>query len=178
LWTHAPFKTILEPSRILSLCSGIEASYRLINLPPTGLGAVPLAPWIFWTIWTARNKKLLEDRTISPPKALQQTIIQAREWSITQQTSSKPSPPTRVQTIRKIDTSYTQIYTDAAWKAETKEAGFGWIIKSHLHEADLSNQSLARNIRSALTAEALAMLLALQQAKDLGLTPRSIPTRS
>ncbi|CAB80427.1 putative protein [Arabidopsis thaliana] len=38
--------------------------------------------------------------------------------------------------------------------------------------------SSARNIRSALTAEALAMLLALQQAKDLGFTSLSIASDS
>lgn len=93
-------------------------------------------------------------------------------------TLPKPPPGSRLQNKCQIDTVDAQICTDAAWKAETKDAGFGWIIKSHLLAADLHNQSSARSIRSPLTAEALAMSLALQQAKDLGFTSLSIASDS
>ena len=174
-WNLAPFKNIFEPSRILSLRSGIEASNRLITLPPSGLVEPPLAPWIFWTIWTSRNKKIFEDRSISAEEALLQTILSAREWINAQTPLPQPSPLWQSKETWSTDTGSSQIFTDAAWKAE---AGFGWIIKSHLLDSQIPNHSAANNVRSALMAEAMAMLLALQQVKSLSLNSLSIASDS
>jgi len=79
LWEAAPFKSPVDSSRVTSLRVRIESSRRLINLPPTGLGLTPLSPWILWTIWTCRNKRIFEQKQISIPDALSQAVAQARE---------------------------------------------------------------------------------------------------
>ena len=158
IWEKAPFKISFSSPRISSLRKGLESSKLLINLPPTGLGEVPLLPWILWTIWTSRNKQIFEQKQISESDALSQAISQAREWSVAQLVSTQ-SPQQRLpDQIDEIGLDTIRCFTDAAWNADTKEAGFGWIFTDFLCNTKRQGSSSASNVRSPLMAEAMALL--------------------
>ncbi|KAG7568486.1 Ribonuclease H domain, partial [Arabidopsis thaliana x Arabidopsis arenosa] len=56
----------------------------------------------------------------------------------------------------------------AAWREETKSAGFGWVYTNRFSKLDRSESASASNIGSPLMAEAVALFLAQQQALALG----------
>ena len=80
IWNVAPFKNTLSVDHISSLRAGIKASKLLICLPPSGLAAGPLLPWIVWAIWVARNQKIFNNKISSPMETLTHAISLAREW--------------------------------------------------------------------------------------------------
>jgi len=52
VWEQAPFKTSLSASRITSMKMGLEVSWLLVNVPPTGIEHGLLFPWTLWNLWT------------------------------------------------------------------------------------------------------------------------------
>ncbi|CAL9242378.1 unnamed protein product [Arabidopsis halleri] len=84
VWELAPVKTPLALNRISSFRDLVENAKFLQCLPPCGLGEGPLFPWILWTIWLARNKKIFNDRAVSPREAITQAIFLARDWFVAQ----------------------------------------------------------------------------------------------
>ncbi|CAA7021817.1 unnamed protein product [Microthlaspi erraticum] len=84
----APFTNTLDFSS-LSFGDSVKELKRLICLPPLGITTGPLFPWICWTIWSAWNYRIFEDRSFSPDdtalKAIQdaETAITRAEWVFT-----------------------------------------------------------------------------------------------
>ncbi|CAL9234264.1 unnamed protein product, partial [Arabidopsis halleri] len=74
VWENAPCKASLDTNQLSTFRTGFEASKLLTCLPPTGLGDGPISPWIFWSIWTTRNKKLFNDRLLQPMDVITQAI--------------------------------------------------------------------------------------------------------
>ncbi|CAL9222593.1 unnamed protein product, partial [Arabidopsis halleri] len=136
VWDQAPFKHSLNPSQITSMKLGIEASKRLLCLPPTGLGDGSLLPWILWMIWVCRNKKIFEQKHLSSLDVLSQAITQAKEWTAAQ--SIDPISKSRLHTspITSTSADTIQCFSDAAWREESKEAGFGWVFLDHLSKSE------------------------------------------
>ena len=134
VWEESPFKQIPWFGLNTSLRTVIEASRNFVALPPTGLTNGALFPWILWSIWTTRNKKIFEDRQVKPAEVITQALVQAREWLTAQRaiTSSQsirvpaPSPALQMDTI--------QVFSDAAWKEESHKAGFGWVMLDRLRD--------------------------------------------
>jgi len=178
IWEQAPFKHPIDPSRIITLRKGIESSKLLINLPPTGLGGGPLFPWIMWTIWTCRNKRIFEQKQIGPSDAISQAVSQAREWLAAQILINQPPHPRIPYPIDEIEVDTIRVYTDVAWRAETKEAGFGWIYKDFSCNSERQGKSSSSNVRSPLMAEAMTVFLAIQQAIVLGYKKISLASDS
>ncbi|CAL9242435.1 unnamed protein product [Arabidopsis halleri] len=104
---------------------------KLLCLPPTGVGDGPLAPWIIWSIWTARNQLIFNKKRISFEEALLVGIIRAREWQEAQRSLHPKPKPTRTSTCALPPTSEIKIFTDAAWKGNGS-AGLGWISRTNL----------------------------------------------
>ncbi|KAG7559212.1 Ribonuclease H domain [Arabidopsis thaliana x Arabidopsis arenosa] len=177
IWEKSPFKNPFIPSQITSLRSGIEVAIRCTNLPPIGLGETPLFPWILWTIWTVRNKKPFENRQISIQEALTQSISLAREWMIAQ-----PQPEQLHQknksTPETMDLDTIVCHSDAAWRKNSKEAGFGWIFSDRARKKEIRDRFTAYNVGSPLMAEAMALHLAITHARELGLTKLSFASDS
>ncbi|KAL9298828.1 putative ribonuclease H domain-containing protein [Arabidopsis thaliana] len=65
-----------------------------------------------------------------------------------------------------IDYQTVFCHTDAAWKDDHR-AGFGWILKDQTGKRLHSGTGLVEHVNSPLQAEALAVLLALNQIRQL-----------
>ena len=177
-WEQALFRTTLLASRITSMKMGLEASRFLINLPPFGIGQGLLFPWILWNLWNCRNKLIFEQKHISSLDLISQSISQAKEWLGAQIQASSSQivkswiPPTE------IDSDTVKCFTDASWREESLEAGFGWIFVDHWNHTESHHQSAEANINYPLMAESTALLLAIQHASDLGLKKLAIVSDS
>ncbi|KAG7547788.1 Ribonuclease H domain [Arabidopsis suecica] len=141
VWESAPFKTPLNTALISNLQLGLESSKRVINLPPVG---------------------------ISPKEVLSQAIVHAREWILAQPSQIQtPSITTEPQVaINRAETILC--FSDAAWRKDSKVAGFGWLFSNRLSNLVHQESSSATNVGSPLLAEAMALCLAQSQALELG----------
>lgn len=176
VWQSFPCQSTLSSDQFANFREGFEAFKLLLCLPPIGLGEGLLSPWIFWAIWTARNQRVFHDRHMQPVEIISQAIIKAKEWTLAQivkpQITLIPNPVTQIRNEASI-----RCNSDAAWKPDQR-AGFGWIFTDH-QGAELSRGSgTADHISSPLVAEAMAVLLAIQHAQNLGFTNLSIATDS
>ncbi|KFK31076.1 hypothetical protein AALP_AA6G065100 [Arabis alpina] len=87
-------------------------------------------------------------------------------------------PSWREQCRSNIERSLVVCYTDAAWRADTKEAGLGWIVKDHNNITILQGSALVDHVSNPLMAEALSMREALTQLKHRNLQHLSISSDS
>ncbi|KAL0743087.1 hypothetical protein Bca4012_084600 [Brassica carinata] len=135
VWTLAPLNRPLRVSSCSSLAAAIQEASLLVCLPPTGLVG-NFSSWIFWFLWTSRNKLVFENRHISAGSTISSAI-----------------------------TSTVVCNTDAAWSCESSIAGLGWIYNlSDLNKQEALSKC-SRNVSSPLMAEALAMREAIISAK-------------
>lgn len=88
----------------------------------------------------------------------------AKEWMTAQEKQTKPQQKNLPRPPSPPNCSVVR--SDAAWRASTQLAGFGWIIKNQ--DAKVTSFSTGCSVRSALVAEAMAMRLAVQESKVLG----------
>lgn len=58
VWEAAPFSNVQATLGTTNFTSVLQASRKLVNLPPTGVHLVSLFPWIVWTIWLTRNQRI------------------------------------------------------------------------------------------------------------------------
>ncbi|XP_010419080.1 PREDICTED: uncharacterized protein LOC104704743 [Camelina sativa] len=167
MWSQAPVKHLLNIPGISNLRLGIEGSRKLICLPPMGLNDGAFGAWILWTIWTSRNKLIFEKKAISPSEALTQAISQTREWILNQTPKNLTLHTPIPQEGGEVDSNTFRCFTDAAWREDSQSAGFGWIFSGNPLIPERHEKANSHHIRSPLMAEAIAMLLAIQQASDL-----------
>ncbi|KAL9840110.1 putative ribonuclease H domain-containing protein [Arabidopsis thaliana] len=92
----------------------------------------------------------------------------AKEWNSAQLKDPNKQEGSRNPPIHTIGADTIQVFSDAAWKKETSEAGFGWLFIDPLSKSEKRYRSTASNVSSPLMAEAMALLLAIHQALDLG----------
>lgn len=69
LWNQELWTTPIIIDTAATFASVLQASYQWINLPPLGVRS-NLLPWICWNLWIARNKRIFENRIISPQDIL------------------------------------------------------------------------------------------------------------
>lgn len=170
VWESVP---LINPEAIFSAPhfeKALKDSKSLINLPPSGV-AIPLFPWICWTIWLSRNQLIFENRKFTAKEACLKAIKLAREWQEAQvqelgpssETSNShgiPPPPT----LQRKDGLC--VYTDAAWKEGSNKAGLGWIFTDPTGNNQMSGSKLELFVSSPLMAEGLAIREALFQARS------------
>lgn len=58
VWELVPLSGGFIPTPLNSFDEEWRKLLQAVTLPPTDLGNCPLSPWIFWSLWAARNQKL------------------------------------------------------------------------------------------------------------------------
>ncbi|CAA7015730.1 unnamed protein product [Microthlaspi erraticum] len=168
VWSLAPFGKTLDLS-LIHFKASINVLKRLVCLPPSGISYGPLFPWIWicWTIWSARNYHIFEDRSFTPEDTNLKAIQDAREWQEAQVLEKKPHQARpRPTNHRSLHPNTVVCFTDGAWKQETAIAGAGWIFTKR-EGIKLDSGSLAEPFASSpLKAEAIAIRSALVQALE------------
>ena len=165
VWFSAPVFPSIEYNDSIALRSlWIDLTMRK-NLPPSGVAGGPLAPWILWNIWTARNNLVFNGKAQTAAETLSKAISLAREWGVCQALPSvqtaKTNPP-----VTTPPNCYL-IKTDAAWNEAQQIAGLSWIVESQNRVSSYSVS--AHHVSTPLAAEALALREALEKCKELGI---------
>ena len=133
-------------------------------LPPTRLAAGPLAPWVMWQLWISRNSLCFSDKHITEEETIIRALKMAKEWTDAQE--KKATPQQKKYLREPFPQNCSVLRADAAWRASSQQAGFGWTIKRQ--DVDVASFSTGSSVGSALTAEAVAMRQAIQEARILG----------
>ncbi|KAG5392616.1 hypothetical protein IGI04_022579, partial [Brassica rapa subsp. trilocularis] len=113
-----------------------------------------------------RNKLIFEGKAISEEEAVTNALSLAREWLEAQgpKTTHKPQ---RAPPVAPRPPNCSVLNSHAAWKAESKLAGFGWTITEAT--GTVSFTGYESFVGSALVAEGLAMREALAGCKERGI---------
>lgn len=147
---------------------GICDGNKILCLPPVGISS-PIFPWIYASIWAARNQKLFVGRTFSESETLIKALLDAREWQEAQLNIEKHYQ-TRVPRNRQRarDPDCVSVFTNASWTKGTRDVGLGWTCHDSLNRQMGREAKGLKNIRSPLTAEAIEILEALLIVKNRG----------
>lgn len=125
-----------------------------------------------WTIWTTRNKKIFENRSISLEETLSKAIGLGREWQEAQENEHKSEEnQTRlqIQPTRQFVGDEIVVFTDAAWKESSHTVGLRWMFTDQADDNILiSDSKVEEFVSSPLQAEGLAIREAIIQARRLG----------
>lgn len=87
---HLPPSLPQIPDSITTL---LDSCNKIVNLPPTGLGDVPMFPWVCWTLWTNRNKLLFENKDFSVAETVLKILQDSRAWKEAQESQQNRKVP-------------------------------------------------------------------------------------
>ncbi|CAA7016157.1 unnamed protein product [Microthlaspi erraticum] len=167
VWRLAP--VIYKPDQLTctSVKSLLSNARRMINLPPTGIYLTPLFPWIVWFLWKARNIRIFESKTISEEDTVHKAISEAKNWQGAQEARDKTTTITASQSdpLLVVNRDVALCFVDAAWQAGNCSGGMGWLFKDAQGHPISQGTSSRPFLPSALAAEAVAIKLALSDAR-------------
>ncbi|KAG7540479.1 Ribonuclease H-like superfamily [Arabidopsis thaliana x Arabidopsis arenosa] len=143
------------------LQSLLSKALSVTTLPPTGIFMSPLAPWIMWNLWKARNYLIFEERFFSEQDLLLKAISEAREWQSAQKCLPTPAKRRHAGAATQENRAAVKCYVDAAWCGSSHMCGQGWIIYDPSSSSPTQFSDSQSFVKSALTAEALALRSAL-----------------
>ncbi|XP_009105597.2 uncharacterized protein LOC103831468 [Brassica rapa] len=166
VWKLAPFSSCIDSRRLLDLNTAWQGLSKLVCLPPTGISTGPLAPWILWSLWLARNNRLFNNKISTPEEIVSRATAAAQEWLKEQRTEPPNTKDTRVLGPPR-ETDSSRLQTDAAWRADLQCAGLGWTIIEK--DQSTTHLSYCYFVSSPLVAEALAVRDALAHCRALGI---------
>lgn len=165
VWALAPINPNVEGSGLIDFPVNWTNLMGLTCLPPIGLSAEVLIPWLLWSLWIARNNLLFNKKTAAPEDIISRAVGSAREW-LNAQEPAELSPRSRPIVERPIDNCH-RLQSDAAWREDTGIAGLGWTIKKNTERASFGSHCYF--VASPMVAEALALREAIFKSKELGI---------
>ncbi|CAA7017862.1 unnamed protein product [Microthlaspi erraticum] len=166
-WKLAPTTDSLDPAALLDFTRTFLLYKNQVCLPPTGINAGTIFPWICWAIWSTKNHLIFEERSFSPEETILKAIVDAKEWQLAQ-TLEKPAACKIISAkLYEIYDGQITVFTDGSWNTETKIAGMGWTFKDKEIRI-LSGKAAEPFVASPIIAEALAIKSALIQPLELG----------
>ncbi|CAL9234275.1 unnamed protein product, partial [Arabidopsis halleri] len=175
VWAQATFKLVFPSLNMDCVRSGVLAANQLVCLPPSGVSSCPLGPWICWNLWKTRNQKVFNNRVFSAQETCLKAIVDAKEWGQAQQkTVGDPhlSTPASARISHPlVDWHGVSCRSDAAWRADLKVAGLGWVSSSTEFgiTSSVSHSAICENDSKPLMAECLAGRAAILDAVNSGM---------
>lgn len=165
VWKQAPFLQRIDLRGLLDLESDWMNLIESTCLPPVGVVSSQLAPWIVWSLWTARNNLIFNNKHATTEEVMSRAIAAAQEWQNAQtKEESRKNAPRKPPTIPEHG---TVLQSDAAWTETSRVAGLGWAIKTSRDTQRFSSSTSF--VTSPLMAEGLAMREAIKKSKELGI---------
>lgn len=139
-------------------------------LPPAGVEAENLYPWILWSMWITRNKMIFDRRSISTQDTAIRAIKDAREWIMAQPGGNNLNQ--RLPASRSAEVVDKLCFVDGAWHQETKKAGIGWLFLNResalLQQGSCTIQFVSSPIMAEpIMAEAMTIMEALKVAQEM-----------
>lgn len=126
VWKLAPFSTSVNTRGLVNLPGCWNSLCRLVCLPPSGITAGPLAPWILWHLWLARNDYVFNNKETTAEMIITKAVASAREW-LSAQTPDSPAKPSTQRVPDSNRTPYsTLLQTDAAWREGLQDSAGLW----------------------------------------------------
>lgn len=154
VWNLPPFADSIDSRGMADLDSVWPALCGLSCLPPAGIVTGPLAPWILWSFWIARNKLIFKNKASSPEDVLSTAILMAREWLTEQSRASSVQVSTTLSP--QIELPNTAVLkTDAACRGDRRLAGLAWTLEENGHQT--TRMAHCHYVASPLVAEGLAL---------------------
>ncbi|KAG7569843.1 Ribonuclease H-like superfamily [Arabidopsis thaliana x Arabidopsis arenosa] len=166
IWNSAPVFPQITAGTFQNFHSFLPKALLVSALPPIGLVTSPIAPWLLWNLWKARNSLIFEDRHYSEQDIITKTIREAREWQAAQTVVQKQQAIPRRTVVQQVNEDSFKCFVDAAWSATTRVCGQGWILFDPAGNALARFKNSRLCVASALTAEALALRSALVSLKS------------
>lgn len=149
VWEAIPVTPAVDLSGSIDLQEVWLSLCEKICLPPTGLAAGHLAPWIVWQLWISRNNLCFTNKSITEEETIAKALQMAREWNNAQEKVTKKQRRPATQAPK--PPNCTLVRTDAAWRASTQMAGLGWTIGEQGEIA--TSFSTVSTVKTALVAE-------------------------
>ena len=172
IYLESPQVMPLNPLQYL-----LAQTHKLINLSPSGLTCSPLSHWIPWNLWTARNKRIFEDKIYTAEETLSKAVRNAKECEGAKKKLVVVEKP-RQSPLGQSDSMRPTCSVDGAWNAISKCAGFGWCIQDKKAKLEIKGAAARRYVGYALTAEALTICEALKVANSSTLSSTKIMSDS
>ncbi|XP_013601598.1 PREDICTED: uncharacterized protein LOC106309065 [Brassica oleracea var. oleracea] len=170
VWDKVPLKNVVHIATGDNIKEVIAAFRTACCLPPTGISRTIL-PWIVWSLWTARNLHIFENKVLSAEEVATNGLSLAREWINAQGTVQR----VREEIPRSIKSKTPQANpllvstcrSDAAWDKSSKRAGLAWSITGGTLRIDRQGSLTENHVSSPIVAEALALRSGLITAVEL-----------
>ncbi|XP_048596370.1 uncharacterized protein LOC106358899 [Brassica napus] len=170
VWASSLFSLHFDPDNftdITAFSDALKHCKSSVCLPPLRILSY-IFPWVCWSLWTARNKLIFEDRKISHEESVSKAISNAREWNSAQSVTSPPPEPRHKMLNIPDQDVLTLGFSDVAWNKETNTAAYGCIFFNKEGQIIHQESCVERHVSSPLTAEALALRWTINKALSRG----------